>query len=252
MPPLDRLSALIDRFELSVSPTEIDAANLVILHRPDDPGAWSLLLHPSGRPRHVPLRSEDLAFSAAVAWGGGDNPLLAALPEAIERRVAPPDDLDLIVRLLVAECAAMRCGSASVLNRLGEVLIVRMMREALAEGSAAPGVLGGLADPRLSRAIVMIHEKPGYAWRIEDLAKIAGLSRSRFAEVFLKAVGETPLAYVRNWRLVLARQDIERGDRIQAVAQRYGYASGEALNRAIRQRFGMSPTALRRAEKPAA
>lgn len=85
--------------------------------------------------------------------------------------------------------------------------------------------------------------------RIEDLAKIAGLSRSRFAEVFSKAVGETPLAYVRSWRLVLARHDIERGDRIQAVAGRYGYASGEALNRAIRQRFGMSPTALRKAEK---
>lgn len=146
----------------------------------------------------------------------------------------------------------MRCGSASVLNRLGEVLIVRMMREAIAEGSATPGVLGGLADSRLSRAIVAIHEKPGHAWRIEDLAEIAGLSRSRFAEVFSKAVGETPLSYLRHWRLALARQDIKRGNRIQAVARRYGYASGEALNHAIRKRFGVSPTALRKGKERAA
>lgn len=252
MLPFDRLSALIDRFELAVSPADIGTANLIILRRPDDPGSWCLLLNPSGRPRHVPFRGEDVAFSADVAWGGGDNPLLTALPIAIERQVAPPDELDLIVRLLVAEREAMRCGSASVLNRLGEVLIVRMMREAIAEGSATPGVLGSLSDPRLSRAIVAIHEKLGHAWRIEDLAEIAGLSRSRFAEVFSKAVGETPLSYLRRWRLALARQDIKRVNRIQTVARRYGYASGEALNHAIRKRFGVSPTALRKGEKQAA
>ncbi|MEM7746483.1 MAG: helix-turn-helix transcriptional regulator, partial [Pseudomonadota bacterium] len=77
------------------------------------------------------------------------------------------------------------------------------------------------------------------------LAEIAGLSRSRFAELFVEAVGETPLAYLRRWRLVLARKDLERGDRVQAVSRRYGYASGEAFNRAFQRFFGCAPTGLR-------
>ena len=252
MSRLDRLSALIDRFELVVSPTDVEAANLVILRMHDEKSSWRLFLNASGRSEHVPRPSDAVAFSAKVTWGGGDNPLFSALPKTIERAVSAPDELDLILQLLVAEREAMRCGSASVLNRLGEVLIVRIMREELEKGSAEPGVLGGLADPRLSRVIVAVHEDPGRAWLMEDLANIAGLSRSRFADVFLKAVGETPLAYVRRWRLALARQDIERGERIQTVARRYGYASGEALNRAVRRHFGASPTQLRRRQDAAA
>ena len=56
-----------------------------------------------------------------------------------------------------------------------------------------------------------------------------------------------PLAYLRNWRLILARQDIEGGARIQSVARRYGYGSPEALSRAISQAYGTSPLQLRKA-----
>ena len=50
-----------------------------------------------------------------------------------------------------------------------------------------------------------------------------------------------PLAYLRNWRLFLARQDIDGRARIQSVARGYGYGSPEALSRAITQPYGTSP-----------
>ena len=37
-------------------------------------------------------------------------------------------------------------------------------------GRAEPGLLAGLADPRLCRALVAIHEAPGRAWSAADLA----------------------------------------------------------------------------------
>lgn len=191
-------------------------------------------------------------FSAHVSWGADTNPLFAALPRVIERQFFEGDDLALLVRLLLSEWQGQRCGAASVINRLGEVLIVRIVRQAVEDGSTEPSVLGGLADPRLSRVIVAVHENPGTAWQIEDLATIGGLSRSRFAELFQAVVGQTPLAYVRNWRLSIADQDLTRGERIQRVAARYGYGSGEALNRAVRKRLGISPTEIkRRSEAPA-
>ena len=70
---------------------------------------------------------------------------------------------------------------------------------------------------------------------------IAGLSLSRFAEVFLAMVGETPAAYLRKWRLTLARQDVAKGDRINAIARRYGYRSPEGFARAFKNQFGENP-----------
>ena len=46
------------------------------------------------------------------------------------------------------------------------------------------GVLAGLADPRLAKALTAMHEAPKKSWTLEDLAGIAGMSRTRFAEHF--------------------------------------------------------------------
>jgi AraC-like DNA-binding protein len=86
-----------------------------------------------------------------------------------------------------------------------------------------------------------MNEAPGRGWTLPDLAAEAGMSASRFAETFPQVMGETPLAYLRRWRMTLARRDLARGERVQAVARRYGYASGEALSRAFRRAHGITP-----------
>ena len=244
MSKLDRLSAVLGRFELVVEPAPAAEATLLLWRQPDQ-GEWLLMLSPRAplcvarRPNGPP------AFSAAFSWGGPDNPLIAALPDCVERRLAPGEDLEMLATLLAAEQAAGRCGAATVVNRLGEVLIVRILRDEMAKGAARPGLLGALADPRLARAIIAMHEAPGRDWRNEELAELAGLSRSRFAELFLAAIGEGPSSYLRRWRLGLARRDLERGERVQTVARRYGYRSGEAMSRAFQRAFSMSPTEAR-------
>ena len=238
MRKIDRLSALLDHFALTVTPTGAAEANFVIVRNTGVDGGWRILVDPNG-PRSE--EGDDVAFSAHMAWGGESNPLLTALPDGIAVDVPRDDELALLIQVLIDEGRDTRCGHVSIMNRLGEVLVVRFLRAALERGTAEAGILAGLADPRLSRAIVAMHESPGRAWRNDDLAALAGLSRSRFAEVFRTTVGETPAQYLRRWRLVLARQDIARGDRIQAVARRYAYASGEALTHAFQRQFGHSP-----------
>ena len=90
-----------------------------------------------------------------------------------------------------------------------------------------------------------IRDSPGRNWRNDDLAEVAGLSLSRFAETFASVVGETPAAYLRRWRLLVARQDLQNGDRVDAVARRYGYQSAEGFARAFRQHYGQNPLAMR-------
>lgn len=246
---LDRLSALVARFALDVTPADENTANLRIA-----------TCNGSSQPTHVWFsaintlpsslcKSTEIVFEAQASWGGSANPLINALPVCIEVNIVDDLELQSLATLLALESRAQRCGSGSVINRLGEVLLVCLLRAQLSSGETDVGLLGGLADPRLSQTIVAMHEHPERHWRIEQLAEIAGLSTSRFADRFATIVGQTPMAYLRVWRMVLARQDIENGDRIQSVANRYGYRSGEAMSRAFRRHYGMNPIKMRTANQ---
>lgn len=250
MSKIDRLSALMSRFELSVTLCAPETANFQIFGHPETGHPQCIMLAPAGLGMAATPTDMVILLNAEVNWGGMQNPMFAALPKVVNHTIAQGSDMASIVDLLLSEQRMTRCGSVSVLNRLCEVLIVRLMRQQIEADHVGAGLLGGLADPRISRAIVAIHDDPGHAWRVDGLADTAGLSPSHFSELFRKAVGMTPLAYLRKWRLTLAKQDIERGDRVQRVAHRYCYGSTEALSRAFTQTYGASPTQLRSAKHP--
>ncbi|MBL1240319.1 MAG: helix-turn-helix transcriptional regulator [OCS116 cluster bacterium] len=246
MTKFDRLSSLMARFELGVESTEADDADLfvyadIISNKPS-----RVVLCPHQKIAYQPLKSEMLAFKAEVKWGGGSNPLFSALPDVLELDLTQDSETAAIVALLKVENDNKRCGSASVLSRLAEILIIRLMRVQIENGKIAKGLFGGLNDARLGRAIVAMHDNPSKKWKNDDLAQIAGLSLSRFCELFTNVVQETPMGYLRRWRLILARQDIAKGARVQNIAIKYGYQSGEALSRAFHKQFGETPTHVRK------
>lgn len=238
----DRLTTLIDRFELTVAPAAATNANLVAFAAPDgSPDRAVYCAHGAD----LSAFDGQVLFLARVDWGGRDNPLLTALPETVDIDLSDDPDSAGLVRMMQWEIDERRCGADSVLSRLGEVLIVRMMRAEIEAGSTEPGLLAGLSDRRLSRAIVAMHDRPGHAWRNDDLADLAGMSRSRFAETFLAEVGVPPAAYLRRWRLTLARQDMTKGHRVEVVARRYGFSSPEGFTRAFKKHHGETPISRR-------
>ena len=245
MAKFDRLSALVERFALRVTPTDPGEANLLISDDRDSERACRIVFCPTGPVKSDQSDGQCAAFGFQVSWGGAANPLLSALPDTVTYDTTDDPEMAGLIRLLRIEGEDQRCGSDTVLDRLGEVLMVRLLRAQIERGATSTGVLGGLADPRLSRAIVAVHENPGKHWRSDDLAEIAGLSLSRFAELFVDVVGDTPMAYLRRWRMTLAHQDLEKGERVQTVARRYGYGSSEALNRSFKKQFGASPKEVR-------
>jgi AraC-like DNA-binding protein len=244
MPNCDRLDALIARFEMTVVPAPDDDGNLAILGCPATGEPRSVVFAPRAEARCC--NGEPLLVSAHADWGGDANPLLSALPAKICYDATSDDETTQLLRVFKAEVEGRHCGYRPILSRLGEVLVIKLLRDEISRGATAPGLVAGLADRRLARAIVAMHEDPGRSWKNEDLAAEAGLSLSRFAETFLKIVGETPQSYLRRWRMTLARQDIARGERVQVVARRYGYSSPEALTRAFARQFDVNPLALRR------
>lgn len=104
------------------------------------------------------------------------------------------------------------------------------------------GILMGLSDSRLAKAIEVIHKRPETACSLEQLAQFAGMSRARFTAHFRQVVGATPCDYLTNWRLGIAQTMLRNGEPLKLIAPTVGYTNATALARVFTQRLGMAPS----------
>jgi AraC-like DNA-binding protein len=241
----DRLSAFFDAFEMSVTVVPNDArdavANLVIVG--EGGSATNAVFCP--RNNAILDREGEILAAATISFGGVTNPLMSAIPERIVILLSEAPTLQALTAAFVAEASDMRCGRQVALNRLCEVIVLLVLRRVIDIGSTRPGLLAGLSHPALHRALVAMHDQPSRPWRTEELAKISGMSRSRFMTLFPKVMGTTPAVYLNVWRLTLGQRELQRGDRVKSVARRVGFGSAAAFSRAYTRAFGHSPVSLR-------
>lgn len=177
---------------------------------------------------------------------GEGHPLVQALPPLIVLPLAQLQGIDATLSLLFAETERVRCGQRLLANRLFEVLLLQLLRWMLDQRDAQLplGLLRGLADARLALTLTALHARPGEDWNLARMAAEAGMSRSRFAESFRDAVGQTPAHYLAQWRLTIARGELCAGKPIKQIAAELGYANASALSRLFAQRHaGLSPRA---------
>jgi AraC-like DNA-binding protein len=147
-----------------------------------------------------------------------------------------------VAQFLVVEHAAQEPGAALMISRVIDVLIIRCIRTWAKSLGARQGWIGALADARVSRAVAAIHRDPTRNWSVEGLASVAGISRSRFAQLFLATVGEPPLRYVHRWRLAMSFDLLRRSNLpVGEVAHAIGYESEAAFSRAYKTMFGTTP-----------
>ncbi|HEY4184663.1 MAG TPA: AraC family transcriptional regulator [Polyangia bacterium] len=177
-------------------------------------------------------------------------PLFESLPPIIH--IAASDTkaspwLSSTVQLLIAESAAHSPGGTVVVSRLVDILFVQALRTFILSANCQESGLRALADPQIARALQLVHERPSEAWTVEGLARAVGSSRSAFAARFSELVGEAPLEYVSRWRMTKAAELLRESDlSMRAVAERAGYGSEAAFNRAFKRHQGAAPATYRR------
>lgn len=180
------------------------------------------------------------------------NPLIEALPRLLHQStgglgawVAP------VLHQAVTESRQRRPGSAAVLERVSEMVFVDAARrylEALPEG--ASGWLAALRDRHVGKAIGLLHERPAEPWKIDELGRQVGLSRSALHERFADLVGQAPMQYLANWRIQRGAGLLREGRAtVATIAQEVGYESEASFARAFKRLVGQPPAAWRRAQR---
>jgi AraC-like DNA-binding protein len=153
--------------------------------------------------------------------------------------------------ILDIEIKGTQIGAAVLTDRLVDILLVQVLRAALIQDDGDNlGWISALADPRIGRAIGLMHGNAAYPWSLETLAGSVAMSRSAFSKRFKSLVGLAPLDYLLRWRMRLARNALRRGSTVATVASEVGYSSESAFGHAFKRIYGIAPRRYWRTVEP--
>ena len=120
-------------------------------------------------------------------------------------------------------------------------LIAAAMRKQWLESQGEPAAAPALT-PELARVVTAVLRDPAHPWTLEALARLAHLSRSSLGERFRAVLHVSPLQFVREARMRVARQLLADKDHsVTHVAFAVGYGSVAAFSRAFTSVHGTTP-----------
>ncbi|GGK10754.1 AraC family transcriptional regulator [Streptomyces camponoticapitis] len=227
----------------------------------DAPGSAPQALIGPGGTCHT-LRGEPLAQSMRLGvrtWGNAlDGPstmlvgtyqmagevsrrLLDALPDVLR---LPADAWDCpLLPFLDDEISRDDPGQSVVLDRVLDLLMIAVLRTWFSRpDAAAPGWYRAMGDPVVGQALRLLQNEPARPWTVASLAAECGVSRAALARRFTELVGESPMAYLADWRLSLAADRLRETDAtVESIARQVGYGGSFALSAAFKRVRGISP-----------
>jgi len=176
--------------------------------------------------------------------------LIRLLPDMLHLRTHVDDGswLHGTIQFIAEEARQRLPGSETVITRLADILVIQAIRtwiESLRDEKH--GWIAALHDRQIGKAMSLMHRQPERNWRVDSLAREVGMSRSGFSARFTALVGESALQYLTGLRMRLAQREIrETSDTLAKIAERVGYQSEPAFNRAFKRVMGMPPGAVRK------
>jgi AraC-like DNA-binding protein len=148
--------------------------------------------------------------------------------------------------VLQEEIARPSIGTQVLTESLMKQCLIVVLRQHITRQGVGSPLFAPLKDQRLAQAVAAVIERPAAPHSVENLAMVAGMSRSAFAQAFARAYGQGPLDFVRRLRLRLAANLLATTDLpVKVIAVSIGYASRSYFSRAFRAAYGVDPKTFR-------
>ncbi|MFS8050229.1 cupin domain-containing protein [Rhizobium sp. BR 314] len=174
--------------------------------------------------------------------------LLMLLPQAVILRFSGQVACRKLAETIRDELDADRAGAAAIARDLASALFVMLLRAHLEAEPPADGLLALLGHRETAKAALAMLGAPARHWSLDELASIGAVSRATLVRAFRRICGMSPLAFLTEIRLGIARNRIAHTtDSLSEIAADVGYQSESALSRALFRHFAIRPGALRRA-----
>jgi len=184
------------------------------------------------------------------------HPIIDALPDSIHTAnygTNAVNWMDSTLQIIGAEAGRGRLGSDLIALKLAEMLFAQSLRTYIENEGRDNPRLAAFADTKMAKALNAIHAEPSRNWTVDELARLATMSRTSFNTKFARYMSTSPLDYLTKWRMQLARQQlVETENPMIVVAERVGYQSEAAFGRAFKKHYAIAPATYRRKFKQTA
>ena len=225
---------------------EVDALPLdQVIEKSGFEGKGTLVYGEHGTNHETQLVCGHFAFSEHA-----HHPIVDALPAVIVVKNYGESSgkwMENTLRIIGAEAGLPGIGNDLVALKLSEIIFAQALRAYLIDEGSNKPIMAGFANPQIGRALSAIHEAPSFPWSLEELSEIAGMSRTSFANNFSQFMTTTPMGYITQWRMQIARQMLaETSSPIIEVAESTGYHSEAAFGRTFKKLVGIAPGTYRR------
>ncbi len=144
---------------------------------------------------------------------------------------------------------ALRQGKSAQLRSKGLLLeIIALLYDNAVAGNSAE--TWSAHSAAVSRVLRIISSDPARHFTLDELAEIAGISRSLFCRVFRNAIGMTPQKYLNHFRIEQASTELAFEEvPVKEIAERYGFADVYHFSRVFKSITGESPAKFRKIHK---
>ncbi len=172
--------------------------------------------------------------------------VLSVQPDPVFRFPRPREVRDLFEAVLSHVSPTSMVANAAC-DRLVSTLMEHLV-ESRSSRLLEPQVTG---HPGLARLMAEIHIHYNEDWDIDRFADHCRVSKSHLFRLFKAAFGQTPLGWLRGFRIAQAkRRLLESEDPVAEVARKVGYADPLHFSRDFRKHVGVPPTRFREMEHP--
>ena len=150
---------------------------------------------------------------------------------------------------LSSEHMSQKPGTEIIVNKLTEVVLIELVRINFGRQSDNAFFLA-LNDPKISKALKIIHSAYEKPLTIEALAAEIGMSRSAFSKKFTEMIGLSVFAYLSKVRVQKARELLMSSALlVDDVAYQVGYESERAFTKTFKKLTEMTPKQYRKSHK---
>lgn len=212
----------------------------------------SCLLYPPGQPQWyrgdgIGLANDWLHFSGVGRRGNGDVRRLLRrlrLPVGVPFQPAHAGDVPVLLSEIRREYVRRDTHWQEVCDTIVRRLFLLLSRSAQPHTPAMTPHQRTLHEA-CQQVRLRVQAAPQERWTLERMARLAHLSRSRFATVFTRFFGVSPMEYVIQARIDHARWYLANTDLpVKRIAALSGFSSIHYFSRAFRKRVGCPPSRL--------
>lgn len=152
-----------------------------------------------------------------------------------------------LVGLLRLESAEEHLGGLAMLNALSTAMFALVLRLASETLKIPEGLLALAGNPRLAPALAALFNQPAYPWTLPELAALCHMSRATFIRQFQQRLGKSASDLLTDIRMTVAANEL-RGSNAPTgvVADKVGYQSEAAFQRAFKLHMGETPSKYRK------